>query len=133
MEARAATGLSPAEGRRFGLVVGGAFLVLSLLMVWRGHDPIAVGAAGAGAGLVIAGLLIPDRLGPVRRAWMALGHGIGRVTTPIVSSIIYFVVLTPFGLAMRLLGHRPLAATARTTAWIDRATGSRRSNLERQF
>lgn len=123
--------LTTGEGRRFGLTVGGAFLVLAALLWWRGHPVGLRVAGGLGTALVLAGLVVPRRLGPVYAAWMKLALAISKVTTPVFMAIVYFVVLTPVGLLRRLLASRP---AARESFWVPRAPGAgRASNLERQF
>jgi hypothetical protein len=126
--------LTAAEGRKFGLVVGAAFLVFGGLMWRRGHLPPAYVAAGLGGLLFLAGLTAPQRLGPVYRAWMALARAISKVTTPIVMGAIWFLVITPAGLLVRLFGHRPLSHPRdATTFWHTRPAGERRSVMDHQF
>jgi hypothetical protein len=124
--------MSAAEGRKFGLVVGGAFLVIAGILLWREHGIPSGVAAALGTSLVLGGLLVPTKLGPVERAWMKLALLISKVTTPIFMGVIFFVVLTPAGLIARLLGHRPLVH-AGASSWIPRAADQRQSNLQRQF
>ncbi|MEP7346089.1 MAG: hypothetical protein ABI877_12510 [Gemmatimonadaceae bacterium] len=129
------TGLTVrAAGRRFGLTVGGAFLAFSVIALWRDH-PTAVRVLGTlGAVLVISALFVPTALGPVERGWMAIAHAMSRVTTPIVMSVLFFVIITPIGLARRAFGRRGLAhAKHGESAWHPRADGKRRSDLNRQF
>lgn len=126
--------LTPAEGRRFGLVVGGAFLVLAAVL-WRGAHTTAAWIAAVPAVVLIAGgAIAPARLGPVYRGWMALALALSKVTTPVFMGIIYFLVITPFGLLARLVGHRPVARGRRDgTYWQDRPAGARRSDMNHQF
>ncbi|MBI4542320.1 MAG: hypothetical protein HY705_04755 [Gemmatimonadetes bacterium] len=126
--------LSPAEGRRFGLVLGTAFLALAALLWWRAR-PLGAGVLmSVGAALLLAGLLVPSRLGPVRRAWMRLAVVISRVTTPVFLALVYYLVVTPMGLIMRLIGYRPLTRARRaSTVWVARRPEQRRSDLRRQF
>ena len=133
MDARVPAGLTRADYRRFGFVVGAAFLGLAALFAWRGHSVAVWVAASLGTLLVLGGLLAPGALGPVYRAWMSLGLLLSRVVTPVVMAVLYFVVLTPFGLVMRLFGHRPLERGAPDSYWVLRPEGKRRSNLIRPF
>lgn len=137
-EHRVATGiparLTPAEGRRFGLTVGAAFLVLAGLMWWRGRMPGLITFATLGSLLVLAGLAVPGRLGPVYRGWMGLAGLMSKVTTPIFMGIVYLLVLTPLGFVLRLTGRYPLGRPDPTkSVWVVREPGQRRGDLQRQF
>jgi Saxitoxin biosynthesis operon protein SxtJ len=124
--------LTPAEGRKFGFTVGAAFLVLAGIAWWRGHPVTAPVLASLGGLLVLAGLAVPTRLGPVSRAWMGLAHAISKVTTPIFLGVAYFGVITPVGLVRRALGRNPLPRPAAgQSGWAPRAATT--SDLERQF
>ena len=126
--------LTPREGRQFAFTVGAAFLVLAGLMWWRGRMPGVVVFGSLGGFLLLAGLTVPGRLGPVYRAWMGLAALLSKVTTPIFMGVVYFVVLTPVGYALRLLGKKPLGPPGGTgSVWTERPQGQRGSDLLRQF
>lgn len=135
MENRVPARLSAAEGRKFGLTVGGAFLVLAALIWWRGRHPGAVPVFGVLGGLLAAaGLLVPTLLGPVNRAWMGLAHLMSKVTTPIFMGVVYFVVITPIGLGMRLFGRRPMVhREANGGFWAEHTGSPEPSQMTRQF
>ena len=124
--------LTVAEGRRFAFTVGIAFLVLAVTVAWRGHTAPATILGVLAALFVSAGIIVPRRLAPIQRGWMALAIGISRVTTPIVMGVVYFLVLTPTGLLRRALGRNPLKPRTNGTLWFDRAT-EERGDLTRQF
>lgn len=127
-------GLTPAEGRKFGLLVGGAFLAAGAVSWRRGHLTTAVVAAVLGGLLVIGGLAAPVRLEPVHRAWMGLAHAISKVTTPLVMAALWYLVLTPAGVLVRRFGHRPLVRSrGAVTYWHSRAPGQRQSALDHQY
>ena len=42
------------------------------------------------------------------RAWMKLGHILGWVNSRIILGLVFFIVLQPIALIMRILGHDPL-------------------------
>ncbi|HEV2750272.1 MAG TPA: SxtJ family membrane protein [Gemmatimonadales bacterium] len=126
--------MTAAEGRRFGLTLGAAFLALGGLLWWRGR-------AGAPVALVLgllflaAGVLAPGRLGPVRRMWLGLGEAISRVTTPIFLGIVYFGAILPIGLMLRARGRNPLTRhRSLPSGWVPRPVEARsRRDMERQF
>ena len=127
--------MSTAEGRKFGLTVGAAFLAITVVLWWRGRVGAVPYTGGLGALLVLAGLLIPTLLGPVFRAWMGLAHLISKVTTPIFMGIVYFVILTPISLGMRLFGRRPMVHVASEHGyWFERDLEKPDpARMERQF
>jgi hypothetical protein len=125
--------LTPAEGRKFAFTVGAAFFVLAALTWWRDRELPMLVFGSLAAVLLVAGALIPGRLGPVYRAWMGLAHAISKVTTPIFMGIVYFVVLTPIGLAMRLVGRRPMVHKEHDGGFWRAAPSGGRADLERQF
>ena len=100
--------LTTAEGRKFGLTVGIAFLLLGAVSRWRGHDVVPIVLWSLGVSLTLGGLLVPSLLGPVYRAWMQLALLLSKVTTPIFMGAVYFLVITPMGALMRLAGRNPL-------------------------
>jgi len=64
--------------------------------------------------------------------WFALV--LSRVTTPVMMAVVFFVVITPTALLMRLAGRNPLArGGADGGFWVPRRGRNRRSDLERQF
>ncbi len=134
MEARVSARLTAAQGRKFGLTVGIAFLVLAaLLLFWRHRETAGVVAGALGALLALGGLLAPTRLRPLERAWMGLARLISKVTTPVFMSVVFYVVVTPIGLLMRLMGRRALVHEEEAGSfWRAPASGGR-SDMERQF
>ena len=125
--------LTPAEGRKFGLTVGIAFLVLAGIVWWRDHLLFARIFGVLGGALVLAGLLLPTYLGPVQRGWMGLAHAISKVTTPIFMGIVFYVVMTPMGRLMRWFGRRPLVHAAKDGGFWQPVASGGKSDLERQF
>ena len=91
--------------------------------------------AGLGALLTLAGVVVPTRLGPIQRAWMGLAHLLSKVTTPIFMGIVFYGVIFPIGMIMRLFGHRPLRHVSPDGShWMARPTGPEaHGSMERQF
>ncbi len=127
--------LSAAEGRKFGVMVGGVFLLLTAFLWWRGKPGLVPYLGGLGGALVLAGLLVPTWLGPVYRGWMGLALLLSKITTPIFMGVIYFLVITPIGLLMRLTGRRSLVHRATDGSYWIRREGGRPApaQMQRQF
>ena len=122
------------ELRRFALTVGPVLAAVAAWQLWRDHPRVALAAGVAAVAILVAGVAFPRVLGPVRDAWMALAHAMSRVTTPVMLAAIYFLVVTPLGLVLRLAGKAPLRrARGAPSYWEARPPGGRRSDLRRQF
>jgi hypothetical protein len=115
-------GPGPRELRKFGLTVGGIFLLLAAVSAWRGHTlpPRIMGTVGVL--LVVPGLVAPRILGPVERGWMRFAEVLGRVNSRIILTLLYYVVFTPVGIVRRWLGD-PLdrgMRDGRPSVWVER-------------
>ena len=127
------TRLTARQGRRFAFTVGIAFLVFGAISVWRGHELPPRVLWTLGSGLLLSGIFIPSRLGRVYGAWMAFGHAISRVTAPIVVGAMYFLVLSPIGIVIRLFGRNPLHHRGRNGGFWLPVRSDGRSDLDTQF
>lgn len=126
--------LTSAEGRKFGLTLGIAFSVLAGIVYWRGHIKVATVFGVVGAAFLLAGLLVPTLLGPVQRGWMNFALMLSKVTTPIFMGIVYFLVVTPIGVIMRLFGKNPVATKPQVESyWVPKSAAGGRGGMQNQF
>lgn len=127
----------PISPRRFGLTLGPALLVVAGVAWWRAAAGSAYGLAVVGMLLVIAGAFAPRVLAPVARAWMALGHHLGRITTPVFFSLLWVIAFVPMGVLRRTFSRSPLARDPKASSyWVARAhvpPEVARTSMERQF
>ena len=94
--------------RSFGLLVGGIFLIIGCWpVVVVATDP-RWWAVVLGGVLLIMGLLLPRKLELVYRGWMYIGHALGWINTRILLGAMFYGLITPMGMAMRLLGKEPM-------------------------
>ncbi len=113
---------TPRELRRFGLTVGGVFLLLATISWWRGHVWPPSVLAVLGTGLVVPGLLMPRVLAPVERRWMQFAEVLGRFNARIILTVFWYLVMTPIGLVRRTI-QDPLSRKMRDgspSTWIRR-------------
>ena len=90
--------------RQFGLLVGGVFAVIGLWpFVFRSESP-RLWAMILGGLLIVLGGIVPQSLKQVHQGWMKVGHVLGWINTRIILGIIYYLLITPMGLVMRLMG-----------------------------
>ena len=108
--------------RGFGIVFGCVFAIVAAWPLASGGDP-RLWAAAVSAVFFLLAFAWPSILAPLNRLWFRFGMALGSVMAPIVMALVYFVVVTPTGLVMRLLGHDLLRHTIDRQAesyWIDR-------------
>ena len=87
--------------RKFGLTVGGVFILLGVLFLLR-HRPSYPVFLGAGALLTGFGVIWPRALKYVYIAWMALAFTLGFVMSNVILTLFFFLFVTPIGLLARL-------------------------------
>jgi hypothetical protein len=122
--------------RKFGLIVGGAFILLGLLLLLR-HRSSYVVFCGTGALLMAFGVIWPRALKYVYIAWMALAFTLGFVMSNVILTLFFFLFVTPIGLLARLFQKDFLARKWDKRAasyWIQHRSEVKAVNTyERQF
>ena len=93
--------------RGFGLVFTAFFALLAGLPLLHGHAPRWSLLAVAAVFLALA-LLSPSLLAPLNRLWTKFGEILHRVMNPVIMGLMFFLIITPMALAMRLAGKDPL-------------------------
>lgn len=105
MEPRAATRLPKAELRNFGLLIGAMFAAFfGVLPLLRHRTPQGWPWAVA-AVLWLAALVWPRSLTLLHRWWTRLGHALAWFNTRVILTLIFLLLITPFGFVMRILGR----------------------------
>jgi hypothetical protein len=92
--------------REFGLVTGAIVAVLfGLFFPWLLERSFPLWPWAIFAVLGAWALVVPLSLRPVYRAWMRLGLLLSKITTPIIMGLVFYLVTTPFSLALKVLGR----------------------------
>jgi saxitoxin biosynthesis operon SxtJ-like protein len=126
---------SRTELRHFGLIVGGIFGAIGLWpVIARGQGPRSW-MWGVALTLIVPAAVAPWTLAPAHRAWTALGNALGWVNTRIVLGLIFFGVVTPTGLVLRIAGRDPMRRTFDSDAMTYRVPRKTRpgTHMTRQF
>jgi hypothetical protein len=125
--------------RAFGCTVGSILIVIGVakVSVAGALSSAASVLLGAGAILLLLGIVAPSRLSPLNRIWSRLGALIAKVVNPIVLTLLFFFVVTPMAFVARIAGKRPLHLGpdhAASSYWIRRNTLlDDASSMRRQF
>ncbi len=93
------------SGRLFGGVFAVVCTVVALWPVLDGRGP-RWWALAVAAGFGLAAVARPGLLTPLNRLWTRFGLMLHRITTPLIMGVLFFAVITPFGVVRRLLVDR---------------------------
>lgn len=129
---------SPGQLRLFaGVAVPGLCVVAGVLLWWKARLPSAAWAVwAAGAVVALAGL---GRPGLVRPLFIALSYAaapVGWVVALVLLAFVYYAIMTPIGLVMRLTGRDPLARRfdrSATSYWVTRRPTAEIERYFRQY
>ncbi len=94
--------------RRFGWTVG---VILAVIGIWPAvihEEGVRWWALVPGVLLTVLGAVAPRLLVGIHDVWLKLGHGLCWVNTRIIMGILFYGLITPVGLLMRVLGHDPM-------------------------
>ena len=124
---------SKSSNRSFGLLF---FIVFLILGFWplKSGESLNFYFFAISLIFLILGLINSKLLSPLNKFWIKLGVILGNIIAPIVMALVYFVILTPVSLIVRLFGKDLLALRflkKKETYWITRkkALGS----MKKQF
>tara|TARA_X000000368_G_C22685880_1_gene560354 strand:- start:152 stop:529 length:378 start_codon:yes stop_codon:yes gene_type:complete len=120
------------SNRSFGLIFFAVFLLIGIWPLKDG-ELIRVWSVILCSIFLILGLLNSKLLSPLNLAWIKFGEYLGRVIAPIVMAIVYFLVVTPIGLFMRMIGKDflRLKFSKENTYWIKREKNI--NSMKKQF
>jgi len=100
--------------RQFGLMLGGILAVvfgLLLPWIWEWDNLPNLQWIGAGVVVIAWALIAPDSMRGLYNRWMRVAMAIGYVVNGIILAIVYFIVITPMGIVMRIMGKDPMRRT----------------------
>lgn len=122
--------------RSFGLVFAAVFAIIGLLPLIAAHTPF-YWAFGVAAAFLVAALAAPRVLAPLNRLWFRFGLLLHAIISPIIMGLLFYLVVMPTGMIMRLLGKDLLRLKFDPKAdsyWIRREPpGPARGSFDNQF
>jgi len=114
--------VKPGSDRAFGVVFAVVFLLVALWPLFGGAPPRAWAIAVAAA-FALCAWLVPRVLAPMNRLWFRFGELLHRIVSPVALGVIFFGVITPYAVVMRLFGRDELLLrkrSARPSYWVRR-------------
>ena len=121
------------SNRNFGLVF---FLVFLIVALWplKYEEDIRFWSLSLSIIFFILGILNSKLLAPLNKLWFKFGIFLGSIVSPVVMGLVYFLVVVPVGMFMRLLGKDLLKKNKiknASTYWIER--DKQQSTMKKQF
>ena len=120
------------SNRSFGIVFFTVFLLIALYPLTYSEE-IRVWSATISLIFLVLGLFNSKILTPLNKLWFKFGIFLGKIISPIIMGIIFFLVVTPIGLLMRLLGKDliNLKYNNNKSYWIEKK--GPKSKMKNQF
>ena len=89
--------------RKFGFTVGTVLLLVGIVLFLIGKSSSVV-FGGIGVLLILFGLILPNILKPLNKIWMTLAVILGWFMSRVILFILYYVIITPIGIFLKLIG-----------------------------
>src|SRR5262245_37122737 len=128
--------VAASSNRGFGWVFTAAFASIGVWPLLSGRELRVWSLFVAGVFLIIT-IAAPALLALPNRLWQQFGLLLNRAVSPIMLAVMFFLVITPLGALMRLLGKGPGAFRPRSSVgsyWISRdPPGPPPDSLSNQF
>ncbi len=121
------------SNRNFGLVFFTVFIIVGLWPLLNDQS-IRIWSIFISIIFLVLGLLNSNILTPVNKLWFKFGIILGAVVAPVVMGLVFFIVLTPIGLIMKLFGKDFLSIKfdkKKSSYWVKRDNPV--GTMKRQF
>ena len=120
------------SNRSFGIVFFVVFLIISIYPMLNTEN-IRIWSLIISFIFLVLGLLNSKLLNPLNKIWFKFGLLLGKIISPIIMGVIFFFVVTPVALLMKLLQKDllNLKFNKNKTYWIEKS--GPKSNMKNQF
>jgi len=104
----------------FGITFSAVFLIIALWPLLDGLN-LRTWSLITSAAFVMISLTLPNVFTYLNLWWIKLGYFLGKIISPIVMGIVFFIIVTPIGLLLRLFGKDILRLKRnKNSYWINR-------------
>ena len=120
------------SNKSFGIVFFIFFLIISLWPIKNGLD-IRLWSLIISIIFLLLGLFNSKLLTPLNQIWFKFGLLLGKVVSPVVMGVVFFLIVTPTGLIMRFLGKDllNLKKSNSKSYWIEKKNEN--TSMKKQF
>lgn len=122
--------------KSFGIVFTIVFFIIALVPIMSGNNLSLVWLV---ISIIVAFITFikPSLLSPFNKSWTRFGLLLHKIISPIILALMYFLVFTPIGIAMRVMNKRPLQLKLEPesdTYWILRVSkGPSADSIKNQY
>jgi hypothetical protein len=120
------------SNRSFGIVFFVVFLLIAVFPLANSED-LRIWSLIISLIFLILGLLKSKILTPLNKIWFKFGILLGKIVSPLIMGAIFFLVVTPIGIILRLMGKDVLNLkyNKNKSYWIEKS--SPKSKMKNQF
>ena len=120
------------SNRSFGIVFFVVFLIIAIYPLTHSGD-VRLWSVIISIIFLVLGLLNSKILTPLNKLWFKFGILLGRIVSPVIMGVIFFLVVTPIGLIMRIIGKDllNLKFNKEKSYWIEK--NGPKSKMKNQF
>ena len=122
--------------RKFGITIGVILLIIAGFLFWKEKESFQI-LLTFGVTLCILGIVIPFILKPIYWVWMIFATILGWIMTRVILSLLFYIIVTPIGLILRLFGKQFLELRwdkSKESYWNFRTNEHlKKENYEKQF
>jgi hypothetical protein len=123
--------------RQFGIVLAAILIVFGAIHFLKHRTILAEWFCGAGLIVLCLGLLAPRRLKNVYAVFLKVAHAIGWFNTRVILILIYYAILTPIAVILRICGkdllNRKIEKSVSSYWSVRQSAKPTKEQLERQF
>ena len=118
--------------RNFGIVFFIVFLLIAIYPIFN-EDKIKIWALIISVIFLVLGIINSNFLSPLNKIWFKFGLFLGKIISPLVMGLIFFLIVTPIGLLMRILKKDllNLKFSKKKSYWINK--NNLKSRMDKQF
>ncbi len=123
------------SNRNFGLFFTAVFFIVATYFFYKENHIVASLLSIVTIIFLITTLFKSDLLLPLNKTWMKFGLFLGIIISPIVMGFIFFGLITPYGIIMRVMGRDELRLRriSKESYWVRRLQSSLHINFKKQY
>jgi hypothetical protein len=121
--------------RKFGFFFSFVFLIVAAYFLYIQSLIVSSALLIVSLIFLVTALFNADLLLPFNKIWTRFGLLLGMIISPIVMAVIFFGLITPYGIVMRIMGRDALflKRTKNMSYWIIRSQSQPQTDFKQQF